>query len=461
VSALVVMGSGETAPTLVPVHRKVFDATERATGEVRAAVLDTPFGFQLNADELVARTRSYFAQSVGQPVDVATWRRRDADLVERERALALLHRATWAFSGPGSPSYALRHWVDTPVPDALAGVAERGGTVLFGSAAAVTLGSHAVPVYEIYKAGEPPRWLDGLGLLHRLTGLRAAVVPHYDNAEGGTHDTRYCYLGEPRLAALEQELPDDVGVLGVDEHTALWFDLGTRTARVLGRGVVTARRRGRSTTFATGTSLDVADLDALLRGLDAPRHVVHFEEPRRSTDPAAGDAPAGDAPAAASLRDAAVSAEQDFDDGLTDRDATACVAAILRLEQAIHDWSTDMLQSDDNDVARRTLRALVVRLGELASTGARDPRDAVAPYVEALLDVRGAARERSDYATSDLVRDRLVLAGVEVRDTENGVRWAMRGAQAARGGSVDGTQVQHEGRRGSEHRHGQADPAEQ
>jgi hypothetical protein len=107
------------------------------------------------------------------------------------------------------------------LPDALADVVTRGGTLVLGSAAAVTLGTQAIPVYEIYKAGEPARWVDGLDLLGRLTGIRAAVVPHYDNAEGGSHDTRFCYLGEQRLAALEHSLPDDVGVLGVDEHTAL------------------------------------------------------------------------------------------------------------------------------------------------------------------------------------------------------------------------------------------------
>ncbi|MGN6612325.1 MAG: CysS/YqeB C-terminal domain-containing protein [Angustibacter sp.] len=421
-SALVIMGSGETAPTLVPVHREIFEATERATGSVRAALLDTPFGFQMNADELVTRTLAYFAQSVGRDVEVAAWRSREAPLVEREQALALLGRATWAFSGPGSPSYALRQWCDTAVPETLAEVVERGGTLVLGSAAAVTTGSHAIPVYEIYKAGEPPRWLPGLDLLRRLTGLRAAVVPHYDNAEGGTHDTRFCYLGEQRLAALEQELPDDVGVLGVDEHTALWLDPETRTARVLGRGGVTARRRGRSQRFETGATVTFDELDALLRGAQ----VATAAEPASDVAPAPASASAVSSQTAeASLRAAAGQARETFDTALAARDVDGCVQAVLELEQAIQDWSTDMLQSDDRDVARRVLRSLVVQLGELATNGARDPREVVGPYVETLLDLRTAARERSDYATSDLVRDRLVAAGVEVRDTADGTQWSV------------------------------------
>ena len=421
-SALVIMGSGETAPTLVPVHREIFEATERAAGTLRAALLDTPFGFQMNADELVTRTVAYFAQSVGRDVDVAAWRSREAPLVEREQALATLGRATWAFSGPGSPSYALRQWRDTAVPDTLAEVVERGGTLVLGSAAAVTTGSHAIPVYEIYKAGEAPRWLAGLDLLGRLTGLHAAVVPHYDNAEGGTHDTRFCYLGEQRLAALEQELPDDVGVLGVDEHTALWLDPGTRTARVLGRGRVTARRRGRSQRFESGATVTFDELDALLRGtLD-----VSTTDAAPSPAPHAGATePLAPQPPEASLRAAADEARDAFDAAIAARDVDGCVQAVLELEQAIQDWSTDMLQSDDRDVARRVLRSLVVRLGELATHGARDPREVVGPYVETLLDLRAAARERSDYATSDLVRDRLVDAGVEVRDTADGTVWSL------------------------------------
>ena len=49
----------------------------------------------------------------------------------------------------------------------------------------------------------------------------------------------------------------------------------------------------------------------------------------------------------------------------------------------------------------------------------------VAPFVEALLAVRAAARDAKDFATSDLVRDRLVDAGVEVRDGTDGTSWSL------------------------------------
>jgi len=98
------------------------------------------------------------------------------------------------FAGPGSPTYALRQWRDTPVPDLIAGKLRDGGVVCFASAAALTLGSHAIPVYEIYKAGIEPHWVPGLDLVSPLLGSPAVIIPHYDNAEGGHHDTRLCYL---------------------------------------------------------------------------------------------------------------------------------------------------------------------------------------------------------------------------------------------------------------------------
>src|SRR5204863_4081397 len=94
----------------------------------------------------------------------------------------------------------------------------------------------------------------------------------------------------------------------------------------------------------------------------------------------------------ASLRadtDRAVAA---FDAALAARDVDGCVAAILDLEQALTDWSADTLTSDEGDHARASLRRMVLRLGELASVGARDPRTLVGPYVEALLHLRRKAR---------------------------------------------------------------------
>jgi cyanophycinase-like exopeptidase len=429
-SLLVVMGSGETAPTMVKAHRAVMTrsgieppaGTAHPAQAVQAVFLDTPFGFQMNADDLVAKTQQYFADSVGVPVSVAGWRHRDIPSTDQEKTLAQLAQARWVFAGPGSPTYALRQWAGTALPGALLDVAARGGTLVFGSAAACTVGTHAIPVYEIYKVGTEPRWEPGLNLLGTLTGVQAVVIPHFNNAEGGQYDTRYCYLGEPRLVAMEAQLPDRVGVLGVDEHTALIIDLDAGTAQVSGNGLVTLRPRGAPVrTLLDGEQIALSEMSAVLSGEHLDSHgAIH-----RAVDEAAEDLARPPEPAATSLAAHAEQARLAFDAALAGRDVTGCVTAILALEEAIHAWSADTLQSDETATARRQLRSLVVRLGELAERGARDPAAVVQPYVDALLDLRARARTGRDFSTADQIRDQLIDSGVEVRDTPGGVTWSL------------------------------------
>ena len=204
---LVVMGSGETAPTMVKPHRSIFERV----GDRPAVLLDTPYGFQSNADDISTRAVGYFAASVGpQGRRGVVARRRRRPAWPGSGRSRLLDAAGWIFAGPGlARPTRCGTGADTPVEAALVDVLARDGVVVLASAAALTLGSHTVPVYEIYKAGVDPRWEPGLDLVRQVTGLPAVVIPHYDNAEGGHHDTRFCYLGEDRLSTMETELPDE------------------------------------------------------------------------------------------------------------------------------------------------------------------------------------------------------------------------------------------------------------
>lgn len=409
---IIIVGSGETSPTMVKLHRHLI---ETAGAGVRA-MLDTPFGFQTNADDLTAKIGQYFAESVGTPIDVARWRRRDEPIAQRERTLALLAKASWVFAGPGSPSYALRQWQDTGVPTALHDLVRRGGTLVLGSAAAVTVGAFALPVYEIYKVGADPQWLPGLDVVGDLLHLPVAVVPHYDNREGGRHDTRYCYLGAERLTYLESLLPATAGILGVDEHTAAVFDLGNSTATVFGAGTMTLRHQGASEVITAGESVSFAEIVGVLAGEHAPHdHPV--------SRPASSPEAVPDATEPSSLRQAAMQCKADFDDRLAARDADGALAACLALEAAIQSWSADTNQSDERDVARRVLRAMFVDLAAAATSGLADPRALLGPVVEVALVARAHARSGKDFALSDLIRDGLAQAGIEVRDTPEGQRW--------------------------------------
>jgi cyanophycinase-like exopeptidase len=426
---LVVMGSGETAPTMVTPHREV---VARLGTAPRAVLLDTPYGFQENAAEISQRAIEYFAHRVQLGIEVTGFPGplacdpRERSPQPTAAVLARLRAADLVFSGPGSPSYALGTWRGSPVPEALADKLAHGGAVVFASAAAVTLGRFGLPVYEVYKAGQPIHWLDGLDLLGPLGfGPNCVVVPHFDNTEGGTHDTRFCYMGERRLRALEAMLDDDAWILGVDEHTALAIDLDAREATVTGRAGVTVRRHGEATRFPAGTRLPLEELVAAARGAT------------RLTRSATGTAGVGDpgqehrameesVPTRSPLLAEMARLEQAFAGALADRRAADAAEAILALDRTILEWSADTLQSDEPDRARAVLHSLVHRLGETAAVGLRDPRDVVAPLVERLLALRAELRGERAWTLADRLRDRLVAGGIELHDTPEGTTWDLR-----------------------------------
>ena len=423
---LAIMGSGEIAPTMAKVHRALFDRFG-PRGEVPATLIDTPYGFQENADDLTVRIVDYFRVSIGRAMAVASYRSRAADAVETATAMARIGEGRFILAGPGSPSYALAHWAGGPIPAALAAKLSAGGVVTMASAAALTIGLVTIPVYEIYKVGADPSWLEGLDLLGPATGLRAAVVPHYDNAEGGNHDTRFCYMGERRLAMLERAMPEGAFVLGVDSHTALVLDLERQIAEVFGLGGVTVRVDGRSRVFPTGIATTIEALDEAARDLRAgtnrdPSSSRQKRRRRSSTihpmaSPASLDRP---------LRDEVAQLEGGFVAAVGGRDVHGAVSELLRLDELIERRVRAGDDSSDLHAARTTLRALIVRLGDAATDRLRDPHDTVGPFVDALLEVRASARRAGDWTTADLVRDRLVAAEIELHDGPAGTTWTIR-----------------------------------
>jgi cysteinyl-tRNA synthetase len=98
---------------------------------------------------------------------------------------------------------------------------------------------------------------------------------------------------------------------------------------------------------------------------------------------------------------------------------------VLAIDSQMHEWEADTLDSDEQERAREVLRRYVVRLGDLARTGAGDPRDLLAPLVNAILELRVRMRASGEYALADTLRDALIDAGVEVRDTPAGSTWEL------------------------------------
>jgi hypothetical protein len=419
---LTIMGSGETAPTMVTTHRML---AAKLPKSARATLLDTPYGFQENAPELATKAVEYFKTSINITLDVAGLTQMiGADALAVERGLQLVADAQYVFAGPGSPTYALRQWAGTPLAGLLTKKLRDGGIVTFASAAALTLGRFTLPVYEIYKVGEEPRWLEGLNILGEV-GINAALIPHYNNAEGGHHDTRFCYMGERRLAMLERELPDDVYVLGVDEHTGVVIDIDAQTATVVGKGVLTIRVKGVSIEIASG---EVMSIDRLRDPLMSTKSVAGSAAQSNSAGDDATDKPAATEVAVSdsNLRQATERLNDAFAQAITAGDADAAARAALDLDDAIAGWSSDTLQSDDADYARSVLRSMITRLAGAATGGLRDPREVVGPFVQVLLDLRVQVRTDKRFDLSDMIRDRLAEISVEVRDTPQGAEWGFR-----------------------------------
>ena len=422
---LAIMGSGETAPTMVTTHRKL---TSLLPQPVQAVVLDTPYGFQENAPELASRAQDYFHTSINVEIEIAGLVRLHdthiaADPVQIERGLRRVANADYIFAGPGSPTYALRQWSGSPIASIIAGKLQTGGIITFASAAALTLGKATVPVYEVYKVGQDVERLDGLDILSSI-GINAAVIPHYDNAEGGNHDTRFCYLGQARLEMFETMLDNDTYVLGVDEHTGLVIDIDAQEATVVGNGGVTLRLRSQSFVYPTGSVLPFSLLQNPFQLLDPGSSATSNKTARiASTESPVQDAPTTSAPS--SLEQSLQQASQEFEEAMKDRNAEGAVRAALALEQAMVDWKADTLQGDVSDRCRATLRSMISQLGDAAVSGVRDPREVVSPYIEAMLAVRAIVRAEKRFDLSDIIRDAFASLNIEVRDTPQGAEWSL------------------------------------
>ncbi|MFB7433572.1 hypothetical protein ACFCZ5_19745 [Streptomyces microflavus] len=98
---LALMGSGETSPTVVTLHREL---VARLGGDADAVTLETPYGFQVNRDDISTRPREYFRRSVGLTTVVAPDARSDGPAGDApgdgdaDRVRDRVRRADWVFS---------------------------------------------------------------------------------------------------------------------------------------------------------------------------------------------------------------------------------------------------------------------------------------------------------------------------------------------------------------------------
>jgi cyanophycinase-like exopeptidase len=258
---VILISSGETASSGGQIFETV---VRRLARSPRVAILETPAGFELNSALVAGRVADFLRrrlQNYQPEVAVIPARKRHTPFSPDDAALLQpLLKADLIFMGPGSPTYAVRQLRDCRVWHTLIARQRLGATLVFASAATTAVGTHVLPVYEIYKVGEDPHWLPGLDLFGAY-GLSLVLIPHWNNAEGGAElDTSRCFMGQTRLAELLTLLPSGIPVLGIDEHTALTIDFRTAQCEVMGNGGVTLIQAGQGQYFAAGQSFPLTAL---------------------------------------------------------------------------------------------------------------------------------------------------------------------------------------------------------
>jgi cyanophycinase-like exopeptidase len=364
------LGSGETAALGREVFAQVF---RRLPRPISVAVLDTPAGFQPNADLVAGKVAEFVTrrlQEFSPSVTVVRARYKGGpDDTNSAHAREVLAGVNCIFAGPGSPGFMIRQLQDSQMLLALRERHLRGAALVFSSAAALGASAHALPIYEIFKAGADLHWLAGLDLLGPF-GFHLTIVPHWNNKEGGEElDTSHCFMGLARFERLQALLPPQETILGIDEHTACLLDLAAEMGQVLGRGTLTLLRQDMPPmVYRSGDRFPLAVLKGELHShaewVSAPAVVAPLLSVADEEDEGAGEGAMG----------------------------------------------ISGLHATDNDLEEDMASSVAVALPP--------------PAIEQLLEIRGELRREKKWALADKVRDALKAAGVVVEDTPEGPRWS-------------------------------------
>jgi hypothetical protein len=371
---LTLIGSGEVSAGMTRLHRHLLAGLG---APARVAFLDTPAGFELGVQTIHERFRDYIERRLEVPMALASFRSASASPESIALAIQTLADANYILAGPGSPSYAASQWRGSAVYDAVVSRWKAGAELVWASSAAIALSRYLLPVYEIYKVGAPLHWLDGLDLLGEH-GLSLAIITHWDNAEGGTHDTRACFMGMERFNLLRSMLPGEAVTLGIDEHTACTLDLQAGTVEVRGR---------------SGATILAGDV-----------HRRHMHGETFPIDELRSRASSSPGPVASVLAPAAEDRAREARELLTRGDLVPGLALLAE-----------------------TAPSELAPLLSLAAQSAQGLGRATPPpdqLISLLVQVRDALRAAKQWQLSDRVRDGLSALGISLQDSPAGTTWS-------------------------------------
>jgi hypothetical protein len=416
------IGSGEFSGTMVEIHKKLLN---KIKPQELVLFLDTPAGFQENVDLLASRAVDYFKRQVLQRMEVASYK--SAAVAKSDQAdvvFGQLNKAGYLLIGPGSPTYTVRQLKGSPVTTMLGAMVTRGGSLVAASAAALSVGVYTLPVYEIYKVGEPVHWVEGLNILGNL-GLDLVVIPHWNNAEGGNHDTRFCYMGEKRFRTLEAMLPSGTTILGIDEHTVCILDFATENAVIDGLGQVIIRNGGFEKVYKRGDTIsfnllksDSAAFSKSEAGTKANRRSQLNEWQTLGEKEEDKSKP--------SFWDEMHDIEGSFNRALEEKNVIVMIKQLLEADRLLWQAQLDLENPEFISQGRELFREMIVLSGTSLDQMISVIPNLFSKLVNVLIRQRDSYRQAKRWPEADQIRQYLHNSGVVLEDTEEGTTWHLK-----------------------------------
>jgi hypothetical protein len=258
------LGSGETSLA----GGRIFETLARLIpSPLRIAILETPAGFELNASLVAGRVGDFLKtrlQNYKPIIDLIPARKQGTEFSpDNPEILKPLLQANLIFMGPGSPSYVARQLKGTLAWDIIRARHRQGATLVFASAATISVGQWVLPVYEVYKVGEDVHIKNGLGIFSDY-GMHVSFVPHWNNAEGGVDlDTSRCFVGMERFEQWRSLTPAENIIVGLDEHSGVIIDFEKEVCDVHGVSSVSVLKDSGTKIHASGVSFSLSELGEL------------------------------------------------------------------------------------------------------------------------------------------------------------------------------------------------------
>jgi cyanophycinase-like exopeptidase len=232
---IALFGSGETSPSGRLIHDQIFKKINR--DNIKISLISTPAGFQPNIKVVMEEIADFFTERLtNYHPQIKIMYANSLEEANNPEVVTQLDGTDYIFIGPGSPTYAINNLRDSLLLNKIVEYVQGGTSICIASAAAIAFSYHALPVYELYKVGEPLHWIQGLDIF-RHWHKRLNIIPHYNNNEGGEkNDTSRCYMGQKRFEKLLNLLPPATELMGIDENTACI--LHDNEVDVIGKGQI-------------------------------------------------------------------------------------------------------------------------------------------------------------------------------------------------------------------------------